>query len=259
MGWEHFQKTTTWAILKADVMKAHRRINIAKDGWRFPGGTAGRRMVGKQGGNLWHGKCPTIGPRTVFFSRGKSTIGPHGLAWNPSHVLTSEKLFCSQLRGQPRAARSRSSRAVSWVAVSVLKSQQKITNKDKPPVNVREKFNSRVWAELLPSCPWLQRIIDGQSFTSKDIETAMGRLNWAASARPLRRPFPSTFLGGRQQLYDYLRETQQAHPLLCAAAIYSICSTILRPNLAHMILHRTGGGPMMPVHAQMDGHILEDG
>ena len=30
-------------------------------GWlALPGGTAGRRMVGKQGGNLWHGKCPTI-------------------------------------------------------------------------------------------------------------------------------------------------------------------------------------------------------
>ena len=84
----------------------------------------------------------------------------------------------------------------------------------------------------------LQRIIDGQSFTSKDIEKAMGRLNWAASARPLRRPFLQPFWWKAATIY-YLRETQQAHPLLCAATIYSICSTILRPNLAHMILHRT--------------------
>ena len=39
----------------------------------------------------------------------------------------------------------------------------------------------------------------------------------------------------------------------------SICSTILRSNLARMILHQTGGGRVMPVHIQMDEHILEDG
>ena len=53
MGWEHFQKTTTWAILKADVMKAHRRINIAKDGWRF--------QVAQLDGEWWVNKVGTYG------------------------------------------------------------------------------------------------------------------------------------------------------------------------------------------------------
>ena len=53
MGWEHFQKTTTWAILKADVMKAHRRIKIAKDGWRF--------QVAQLDGEWWANKVGTYG------------------------------------------------------------------------------------------------------------------------------------------------------------------------------------------------------
>lgn len=33
MGWEYLQKATAWAILKADVTRAHRRIKITQDGW----------------------------------------------------------------------------------------------------------------------------------------------------------------------------------------------------------------------------------
>jgi len=73
---------------------------------------------------------------------------------------------------------------------------------------------------------------------------------------PTKSSIPSTFLGVESGNY-YLRETKQASAPL--RNYYSISSTILRSNLADMILHRTGVGTVMPVHAQMDGHTLEDG
>ena len=39
----------------------------------------------------------------------------------------------------------------------------------------------------------LNKIIAGNSFTAKDIERALGRLNWATSAWPLSRPFLQPF------------------------------------------------------------------
>ena len=35
LEWPPPHKQTTWAILKADVSKAHRRIKVTPDGWRF--------------------------------------------------------------------------------------------------------------------------------------------------------------------------------------------------------------------------------
>ena len=74
----------------------------------------------------------------------------------------------------------------------------------------------------------LQRIIDGQSFTSKDIEKALGRLNWATSAWPLIRPClqpfwawkaatttlrrPSKLIRSFAQLLLHLRHHPQIQP-----------------------------------------------
>ena len=53
LGWVPPHKNTTWAILKADVSKAHRRIKVTQEGWRF--------QVAQLEGEWWINKVGTYG------------------------------------------------------------------------------------------------------------------------------------------------------------------------------------------------------
>jgi len=71
LGWHPPHKQTTWAILKADVSKAHRRIKVQSDEWRY--------QVAQLDGEWWINKVGTYGMASA-------QLGPNGCT-PPSIVL----------------------------------------------------------------------------------------------------------------------------------------------------------------------------
>ena len=89
----------------------------------------------------------------------------------------------------------------------------------------------------------LQCIMDGQPFSSKDIEKALKRLSWATSARPLSRPFLYTS-GGLANLSDPLQS--------CC----SLCFTILKLTLALTTPHRDASAHPDGGESNKRAHLL---
>ena len=61
----------------------------------------------------------------------------------------------------------------------------------------------------------LHKISSGASFTAKELERALGRLNWATAAWPLSRPFLQPFWAWKAATTSSGR--QQTHPVFCSA------------------------------------------
>ena len=49
-GWLWPEPGTRWVLLKADVTKAHRRVNVLRKNWRLQVAS-----LGEQGRHIWHG------------------------------------------------------------------------------------------------------------------------------------------------------------------------------------------------------------
>ena len=71
LAWHPPQKQTTWALLKADVSKAHRRIKVQSDEWRY--------QVAQLDGEWWINKVGTYGMASaqLYWGRMAALVFPH--------------------------------------------------------------------------------------------------------------------------------------------------------------------------------------
>eukprot|EP00435_Cladocopium_sp_Y103_P021864 s134_g5.t1 len=192
-GWSPPEATATWSILKADVTKAHRRIKIKPEGWKY--------QVAQLEGEWWINKVGTYGMASAQLYWGRMAalllrlcylMFPH-IDWG--FVFVDD--FCWLLRtttapwdmtlllmfllalGCPLSwHKTCLSEVNTWLGFQVNPRGPVV---DFPP-------DKKTVLEAL-----LHRLMDGQTFTAKEIERALGRLNWATSAWPLSRPFLQPF------------------------------------------------------------------
>ena len=193
LGWVPPHKNTTWAILKADVSKAHRRIKVTQEGWRF--------QVAQLEGEWWINKVGTYGVASAQLYWGRMAalllrlcymIFPQ-VDWG--FVFVDD--FCWLLRTDT-ASRDMAQSLLLLAALGCPLRWHK---------TVLSEVNTWLCFQVNPCGPvvdfpmykkttlgsLLNQIISGNSFTAKEIERALGRLNWATAAWPLSRPFLQPF------------------------------------------------------------------
>lgn len=184
---------TTWSILKADVTKAHRRIKITPEGWKF--------QVAHLEGEWWINKVGTYGMASaqLYWGRMAALLLRICYLLFPSidwgFVFVDD--FCWILRTQSATLDS-CTLLLFLLAIGCPLSWHK---------TVLSEINTWLGFQINPRGPvidfpsdkksvlhsLLQSLQEGNPFTAKDIERALGRLNWATSAWPLSRPFLQPF------------------------------------------------------------------
>ena len=192
-GWDPPGPTTTWSMLKADVTKAHRRIKILADEWRF--------QVAQLDNEWWVNTVGTYGMASaqLYWGRMAALLLRLCYATFPQvdwgFVFVDD--FCWLLRTTtaPESAGLLLSFLLalgcplSWkkTALSEINTWLGFQVNPRGPIIDFEADKRSTLGALL------EKLRDGHTFSSKDIEKALGRLNWASAAWPLSRPFLQPF------------------------------------------------------------------
>ena len=184
-NWAWPTPTTQWSILKADVTKAHRRIKIHQEDWKFP--------VAHIGDEWWVNKVGTYGMASAQLYWGRMAalllrivyaIFP-GIDWG--FVFVDD--FAWLIR-EPQSAIYSTAILVLLLSLGTPLSWKK---------TVLNPVNTWLGFVIDPTGPIVQMATDknslvinlldklaaGDVFTLKDLEKGMGRLQWATSACPL--------------------------------------------------------------------------
>ena len=186
--WAWPTPTTQWSILKADVTKAHRRIKIHQEDWKF--------QVAHIGDEWWVNKVGTYGMASAQLYWGRMAalllrivyaVFP-GIDWG--FVFVDD--FAWLIR-EPQSAIYSTAILVLLLSLGTPLSWKK---------TVLNPVNTWLGFVIDPTGPIVQMATDknslvinlldklaaGDVFTLKDLEKGMGRLQWATSACPLTKP-----------------------------------------------------------------------
>ena len=179
--------------MKADVSKAHRRIKVQSNEWRY--------QVAQLDGEWWINKVGTYGMASAQLYWGRMAalllrlcymMFPH-IDWG--FVFVDD--FCWLLRTDS-ATEDTAKLLLFLAAMGCPLSWHKTVLSE---VNTWLGFQVNPCGPVVDFPPdkrktleaLLQTIAAGNTFTVKEIERALGRLNWATAAWPLSRPFLQPF------------------------------------------------------------------
>ena len=182
-----------WTLLKADITKAHRRIKVLPTDWRFQIAQLGER-------SWWINKVGTYGMASAQLYWGRMAallrityLIFYEVDWG--FVFVDD--FCWILRTESANLWATTILA-TYLALGVPLSWKKTVLSE---VNTWLGFvvNPRTLVVRMAQdkhdiiMEILQKLSQGETFTSKAIEKALGRINWATSVCPLSRPFLQPF------------------------------------------------------------------
>ena len=170
---------TRWVLLKADVTKAHRRVKVLRKK-----GLAGGRMVGEQGRHIWHGQCPIL--LAALLLRVLYALFPQ-VDWN--FVFVNDFLWLLRSEGAVNLAVALLATLLalgtplSWKKTHLAEVNTWlgfVVHPNIPPVLMAANKHILVMEVL-------QTMVEGQAMHSKNIEKALGRIQWATAACPLAK------------------------------------------------------------------------
>ena len=184
-----------WTLLKADITKAHRRIKVLPTDWRrFQIAQLGER-------SWWINKVGTYGMASAQLYWGRMAA----LLLRITYLIFYEvdwgfvfvDDFCWILRTESANLWATTILA-TYLALGVPLSWKKTVLSE---VNTWLGFvvNPRTLVVRMAQdkhdiiMEILKKLSQGETFTSKAIEKALGRINWATSVCPLSRPFLQPF------------------------------------------------------------------
>ena len=179
-----------WTLLKADIAKARRRIKVLPIDWRFQIAQLGER-------SWWINKVGTYGMASAQLYWGRMAA----LLLRITYLIFYEvdwgfvfvDDFCWILRTESANLWATTILA-TYLALGVPLSWKKTVLSE---VNAWLGFvvNSRTLVVRMAQdkrdiiMEILKKLSQGETFTSKAIEKALGRINWATSSRPFLQPF----------------------------------------------------------------------
>ena len=212
LAWHPPHKQTTWAILKADVCKAHRRIKVKSDEWRYQVAQLdGEWFINKVGAygmasaQLYWGRMAALLLRLcymVFPQIDWGFVFVDDFCWllrTDTATEDTSKLLLAALGCPLSWHKTVSSEVNTWLGFQV--------NPCGPVVDF--PMDKRSTLKTL-----LHAIASGDSFTVKEIERALGRLNWATAAWPLSRPFLQPFWAWKSATTSSGKPSK-TNPVLC--------------------------------------------
>ena len=227
--WDWPKQDDQWMLLKADVTKAHRRVKILPPEWRY--------QVAKLEDEWWINKVGTYGMASAQLYWGRLASVLLRLLYHVFPMVDWGFVFvddfCWLLR-KSLAGPLTSAILLFLVAFGCPLSWKKtaiglsntwlgfIMTPDLQLVRMAPTKHELVIAVL-------DKMMDNQTFTKQELDSALGRLQWATNCCPLTKPF----------LQISLRKT-----------------TIIQPLTP---LRAPGGGQVMQVPQTVERHTLEVG
>ena len=164
-----YGRSIRWVLFKADVTKAHR------EGLAVSSGLTGGRMVGEQGRHIWHGQCPILlgtpgspsaqGPLRTFPSSGLAF--PVAASKRGGRKLGGGAAGNTPGLGHPSWKKTHLAEVNTWLGFVVHPNIPQVLMAANKHILVMEV---------------LQTMVEGQAMHSKDIEKALGRIQWATAA-----------------------------------------------------------------------------
>ena len=120
--------------------------------------------------------------------------------------------------------------------------------------NNQRQFSPELYSEL-PVVAVLDKMVDNQTFTKQELDSALARLQWATNCCPLTKPFLQAFW----QWKSAVKFSGRPNKLLrgFAFSTVSLRKTIIIQPL--MLRRAPGGGQVMQVPQIVEKHTLEVG
>ena len=191
--WDWPKQDDQWMLLKADVTKAHRRVKILAPEWRY--------QVAKLGDEWWINKVGTYGMASAQLYWGRLASALLRLLYHVYPMVDWGFVFvddfCWLLR-KSLAGPLTSAILLFLVAFGCPLSWKKtaiglsntwlgfIMTPDLQLVRMAPTKHELVMAVL-------DKMVDNQTFTKQELDSALGRLQWATNCCPLTKPFLQAF------------------------------------------------------------------
>ena len=191
--WSWPPPATQWVLLKGDVTKAHRRVKVLPNDWRF--------QVAELDGEWWVNKVGTYGMASaqLYWGRAAALILRLLYALFPcvdwGFVFVDD--FCWLLRA-PSSELVATGLMITLLALGIPLSWKK--------THLAE-INTWLGFVVHPNIPQVQmaapkhvivmslldKLIQNEVFSAKDIERALGRIQWATAVCPLTKSLMQPF------------------------------------------------------------------
>ena len=197
-SWHWPQPGAEWTLLKADVTKAHRRIKVLPEDWKY--------QVAEIDGEWWINKVGTYGMASAQLYWGRMAalllrILYYAFPWlDWGFVFVDDFLWLLRREEAPLQATAilllllAMGTPLSWkkTVLSLSNIWLGFQVDPKGPVITMARDKHLIIQDLL------NRLVKGEVFSSKAIEKALGRLQWATSSCPMTRVFLQPFWAWKQ-------------------------------------------------------------
>ena len=191
--WDWPKKDDQWMLLKADVTKAHRRVKILPAEWKY--------QVARLGSEWWINKVGTYGMASAQLYWGRAAalllrilykvfpmvdwgfVFVDDFCWllrkTTSELLTTALLLFLTAFGCP----------LSWKKTAIGASNTWLGFVVTPHLQLVRMAPTK--HELVMGI--LTKMMANDSFTRSELDSALGRLQWATTCCPLTKPFLQSF------------------------------------------------------------------
>ena len=191
--WDWPKKDDQWMLLKADVTKAHRRVKILPAEWKY--------QVARLGSEWWINKVGTYGMASAQLYWGRAAalllrilykvfpmvdwgfVFVDDFCWllrkTTSELLTTALLLFLTAFGCP----------LSWEKTAIGASNTWLGFVVTPHLQLVRMAPTK--HELVMAI--LTKMMANDSFTRSELDSALGRLQWATTCCPLTKPFLQSF------------------------------------------------------------------
>ena len=255
--WSWPPPATQWVLLKADVAKAHRRVKVLPNDWRF--------QVAELDGEWWVNKVGTYGMASaqLYWGRAAALILRLLYALFPfvdwGFVFVDD--FCWLLRA-PSSELVATGLMITLLALGIPLSWKK--------THLAE-INTWLGFVVHPNIPQVQmaapkhvivmslpdKLIQNEVFSAKDIERALGRIQWATAVCPLTKSLMQPFWAWKMAVTTSGKPPKTVRLL---ALLLRRLFQVPYKQLGHPFSPSPHGGvAVMPVPPKMEIPLWEDG
>ena len=193
LSWQPPTRGETFIILKADVTKAHRRIKVLPKDWKYQVACIQNRW--------WVNRVGTYGMASAQLYWGRKASLVLRLLYYIFPQVDCRLVFVDDYCWVLRCSRA------DWDATAILATLLALGVPLSWKKTALSPINTWLGFVVDPITPCvllapvkhviilatLKRLAQGDIFTSKEVEQALGRIQWATSACPLTKPFLQPF------------------------------------------------------------------
>jgi hypothetical protein len=187
--WKTPMPQEEWVILKADVSKAHRRIKVHRADWRY--------QVAINKGHYWVNKVGTYGMASAQLYWGRMAALLLRILYGLFPDIDWQFVYVDDFAWLLRETTHKTLTVAILATLSALGVPLSWKKTAVNYINVWLGFLLNIRRPSIQMAPvkhalildLLQKLASGCNHTAKEIESLLGRLQWATASCPFARPF----------------------------------------------------------------------